>query len=56
VIADALPALRRVIRIECLLRRAQLDGHVLQVHADTRPGAVASAHRIDEDIGWLEVS
>ena len=28
-------------------------GHVLQVHADARPGAKAAAHRVDEHVGRL---
>ena len=50
------PVVRHVVvRIERLLRRPQLVRHVLQVHADARPGLKAAAHRIDEHVGRLEV-
>ena len=42
-----------VVGIERLLRRPQLVRHVLQVHADPRPGAKPAAHRIDEHVGRL---
>src|SRR5438552_15039501 len=43
------------VRIEWLLRRPQFDRHVLQVHADARPGMKPAAHRVDEDVGRREV-
>ena len=43
------------IWIQRLLRRTQVFGHVLQVHADARPGAVAAAFPVDEDVGRLEM-
>src|SRR6266516_4654633 len=54
----AVPAARdggRVVRIERLLRRAQVLGYVLEVDAHARPGGGAPAHRVDQDVGGLEV-
>src|SRR6266478_510825 len=45
----------RVVRIERLLRRAQVLGYVLEVDADARPGGGAPAHRVDQDVGGPEV-
>ena len=53
--ADAVQSSRRVVRIERLLSRPQLVGHVLQVDADARPGREAAAHRVDEHVGRLQV-
>src|SRR5262245_23118241 len=55
LLGDVRPIVRRLVGIERFLRRANLVGHVLQVEADARPGVEASAHRIDEDVGRLEV-
>src|SRR5438093_9253412 len=44
----------RVVRIERLLRRAQVLGDVLEVDADARPGGGAPAHRDDQDVVGLE--
>ena len=41
--------------IERFLRRPQLRRHVLQVHADARPGGEAAAHRVDQHVGRLEM-
>ena len=42
---------RSLIRIERFLRRPQFNRHVLQVHADARPGMKPAAHGVDEHIG-----
>ena len=34
-----------------LLRRPEVLWHVLQIHADARPGVEASAHRVHQNIG-----
>ena len=36
-----------------LLRRPERLGHVLEVHADARPGRGAAAHRVHEHVGGL---
>ena len=51
----ALPIVGRIVRIERFLRRPQLLRHVLQVHADARPGVKPAAHGIDEHVGGREV-
>src|SRR5436190_21433096 len=54
----AVPAARdggRVVVIERLLRRAQVTGYVLEDDAHARPGGGARAHRVDHDVGGLEV-
>jgi hypothetical protein len=52
---DVGPFVRRLVGIERFLRRAQRLRHVLQVDADAGPGAKASAHGVDEDVGRLQV-
>src|SRR3954451_1150030 len=49
------PTFRFSIRIECLLDGTQMIRNVLEVHAHARPGRKPSAHRIDENVGRLEV-
>src|SRR5437773_623275 len=44
-----------LVRVAALLTGPELRRHVLQVHADPRPGGRAAAHRIDQHIGGLEV-
>src|SRR5262249_32293136 len=44
-----------LVRIERLLSRPQIFGNVFEVDADAGPGAVSTAHGIDENIGGLQV-
>ena len=47
------PAANFFVRIECLLRRTQFFGHVLQVDPNARPRVKPPAHRIDEHVSRL---
>src|SRR5205823_4913725 len=44
-----------LVGVERLLSRTQLRRHVLQVDADACPGRRAAAHRIDQNVGGLEM-
>ena len=51
-----IPIVRFVIWIKGFLRRTNLLGDVLEIHANARPGLKAAAHAIDENIGGLEMT
>src|SRR3954451_19693227 len=50
------PTFGASVRIECLLDRPQIIRNVLEIHAHPGPGRKPPTHRIDEDVGRLEVS
>src|SRR6185503_4911006 len=54
-IPDAAPVVRLIVGIERLLLRPEPDRHMLQVDAHARPRAKPPAHRVDEDVGRLEM-